>query len=66
VREVDHVHDAEHQRQARGEQEQHQAELHAVQRLLEKQDGGHANKKGVRAIFRNPRTMPGSARGKLL
>jgi hypothetical protein len=38
VREVDHVHDAEDQREARGEQEQHQAELQAVQRLLEDQD----------------------------
>ena len=32
VREVDHVHDAEHQRQPGGEQEQHQAELQPVER----------------------------------
>ena len=38
VREVDHVHHAEHQREPRGEQEQHQAELQAVQGLLEDED----------------------------
>ncbi len=40
VREVDHVHDPEHERQTRGEQEQHQAELQAVQRLLDEEDAG--------------------------
>ena len=35
VREVDQVHDAEHQRQPGRHQEQHDAELHAVQALLE-------------------------------
>jgi hypothetical protein len=58
VREVDHVHDAEHQREAGGEQEQHQPELQAVQRLLEYQYPRH--KKG--AVFRPPprRTTSGN------
>ena len=43
VREVDHVHHAEDQGQARGEQEQHQAELQAVQRLLDEKDAAHAD-----------------------
>ena len=34
MREVDHVHDPEHQREAGGEQKQHQAELEAVEGLL--------------------------------
>ena len=38
MRQVDHVHDAEHERQPGGEQEQHQPELQAVQRLFEKKD----------------------------
>ena len=38
VGEVDHVHDAEHERQARGQQEQHQAELQSIERLLEKEN----------------------------
>ncbi len=42
VRQVDHVHDAEHQREAGGQQEQHQPELQAVERLLEKQEPRHA------------------------
>ena len=42
---VDHVHDAEHQGQPSGKQEQHQAELDAVQRLLENEDG-HARGRG--------------------
>jgi hypothetical protein len=42
VRQVDHVHHAEHQRQPGGEQKQHQAELQAVQRLLDEQDAAHA------------------------
>jgi hypothetical protein len=41
VRQVDHVHDAEDQRQPGGEQEQHQAELQPVERLLEDEDAGH-------------------------
>src|SRR5438270_85441 len=50
VREVDHIHDAEHQRQAGGEQKQHQPELQAVQRLLEEKDRGH-RKIGTVPIF---------------
>jgi len=41
---VEQVLDAEHERDARGEQEQHQPELQAVQRLLEDQDSGHRPK----------------------
>ncbi|BBO09586.1 hypothetical protein TM102_10560 [Bradyrhizobium sp. TM102] len=35
MREVDEIHDAEHQRQAGGEQEQQQAELQPVQELFD-------------------------------
>jgi hypothetical protein len=38
VRKVDHVHDAEDQRQARSQKEQHQSELQAVESLLENED----------------------------
>ena len=41
VREVDEVHDAEDERQARRHQEQHHAELHAVQKLLGDERKGH-------------------------
>jgi hypothetical protein len=41
VREVHHVHDAEHQRQAGGNQEQHQPELQAVQQLFDEERRGH-------------------------
>ena len=50
VREVDHVHDPEHERQPGGEQEQHQPELQAVQGLLEEQDSGHACQWGAEAV----------------
>jgi hypothetical protein len=36
MREVDQVHDSEHQREARGDQKQHDSKLHADQKLLEK------------------------------
>ena len=36
---VDAIHDAENQRQPGGKQEQHEAELQAVERLLEDQLG---------------------------
>jgi hypothetical protein len=35
VRQVHHVHDAQHQRQSRGQQEKHHAQLNTVQQLLE-------------------------------
>jgi hypothetical protein len=35
MRQIDAVHDAEHQRQAGGKQEKHQAELQAVEGLFE-------------------------------
>jgi hypothetical protein len=35
VGQVDHVHDAKHQRQPGGQQEQHQPELQAIERLLQ-------------------------------
>ena len=38
VGEVDEVHDAEHERQPRGHEEEHHAELEAVQRLLENEE----------------------------
>jgi len=41
VGQVDHVHDPKDQGQTRGQQEQHQTELQAVEGLLEKQDPGH-------------------------
>ena len=50
MRQVDQVHDAEDQRQARGEQEQHQAELKAVQRLLEEEDAGSCRRSGGRGL----------------
>ena len=37
MREIDDVHDAEDERQSRRQQEQHDAELHAVQKLLERE-----------------------------
>ena len=43
VRQVDEVHDAEHQRQSGGEQEQQQAELQSVQDLFD--DEEHATSK---------------------
>jgi hypothetical protein len=43
VGQVDHVHDAEHQRQPGGQQEQHQAELQAVEHLLKNQDARHGD-----------------------
>jgi hypothetical protein len=42
VREVDHVHDAEHEREPGSEQEQHQPELQPVEGLFEKKRYGHA------------------------
>jgi hypothetical protein len=45
VRQVDEVHDAEHQRQARRHQEQRDAELQSVQQLLEKKGEAHGQKK---------------------
>ena len=41
MREIDHAHDAEDQRQPRRQQEQHDAELQAVQELLERSVMGH-------------------------
>jgi hypothetical protein len=48
VREIHQVHDPEHERQARGHQEQHDAELQPVERLLQDQDEIHGReiKKG--------------------
>ena len=40
VRQIDEIHDAEHERQAGGKQEQQQAELQAVQALFDKQQHG--------------------------
>ena len=57
MREVDHVHDAEDQRQPGGDQEQQDAELQPVERLLEKKDRRHA---GVQA---DPRQRRGSRAG---
>src|SRR3546814_157322 len=42
VRQVDEAHDAEHQREAGGHEEQHDAELHAVEKLLYEEGGGHS------------------------
>jgi hypothetical protein len=39
MRKIDHVHDAEHQRQPGGEQEQHETELQAVEGLFEDELG---------------------------
>jgi hypothetical protein len=52
VRQVDQVHDAEHQRQARGQQEQHHAELQPVERLFGDENQFMSKKKGavVRAL----------------
>ena len=44
VRQIDHVHDAEHQRQARSQQKQHEAELKAVKSLF-KDKLGHLKKR---------------------
>ena len=35
MRQIDEIHDAEHQRQSRRQQEQQQAELQSVQRLFD-------------------------------
>jgi hypothetical protein len=51
VGQVDHVHDAEHERQPGGQQEQHQPELQAVERLLDEQQ---AAQRAVSAV-RRPR-----------
>ena len=40
MREIDEVHDAEHQRQSGGEQEQQQAELQSVQDLFDDEQHG--------------------------
>ena len=40
MREVDEIHDPEHQRQAGGEQEQQQAELQSVQELFDDKQHG--------------------------
>ena len=42
MRQVDHVHDAEDQRQPGGEQEQHQAELQAVEALFDDEEARHS------------------------
>ncbi len=47
MREVDHVHDAKHERQARGQQEQHQTKLQAVERLLKQQYPIHVYRLGI-------------------
>ena len=56
VRQVDHVHDAEHERQPGREQEQHQAELQAVQRLLEDQDATACRRARARGAREASRT----------
>ena len=38
VGEVDRIHDAEHERKACGQQEEHEPELQSVQRLLEEEE----------------------------
>src|SRR4029079_9682656 len=53
VREVDEVHDAEHERQPRRHQKQRHAELQAVQELLEDEGEVHATKKGSEQFSRN-------------
>ena len=52
MRQVHHVHDAEHQRQPRRDQEQQHAELQPVQRLDEQKAGGH------RPAVRRARSAP--------
>ena len=42
MRQVDQVHDAEHERQSGGHQEQHDAELNAVEHLFNEQRGRHS------------------------
>ena len=61
--EIDHAHDAEDQRQAGGQQEQHDAELHAVQRLFDQE--GHSGSRRLRKSGvpsrRHGRDCPGRA-----
>ncbi len=61
VRQVDEVHDAEHQRQPGGHQEQHDAELQAVQQLLEDEDQVHAQEHKKGAVAPRP-SAPGIER----
>ena len=43
MRQIDEVHDAEHQRQSRRQQEQQQAELQSVQELFDDKQHGPEN-----------------------
>ena len=43
VRQIDQIHDAEHERQPGGEQEQQQPELQAVQALFDEQQHGRSD-----------------------
>jgi hypothetical protein len=58
MREIDDAHDAEHERQSRRQQEQHDAELHAVQSLFENERHGVLSETtpSLRAERSNPGT----------
>ena len=55
VREVHQIHDAEHQRQPRGQQEQQQPELDSVQALLNEEDHLESPDCGIRVRFERRR-----------
>jgi hypothetical protein len=58
MRQIDQVHDAEHQRQPGRHQEQHDAELQPVQPLLDKQQRAHRVTPSRRANIMSPSAMP--------
>ena len=46
MRQIDHVHDSKHKRQARRHQKQHDAQLKSVERLFKEKIKSHMNKNG--------------------
>ena len=57
--EVDQVHDAEHQGQSGGKQEQHHPELEPVERLFGDEDEVHQKKGALGAPDRSSPQLPG-------
>ena len=58
VGKIDDPHDAEHQRHADGHQEQHQAELHAVEQLLDQERKRHDGSSTDRAAVTRRQSFP--------
>ena len=63
VSEVDEIHDAEHQRQAGGQQEQHHPELQPVERLFRDENEVHQQKRGAARPLKRSSPAPTTSSG---